>query len=72
MNDPQDRLGELHNAEVYWTARAMREQGSHFFQKLGEALERADAANRRKIYAAWTEELYDFYQRGLLLAQTEE
>lgn len=72
MTDTQDRLSELLHAEVYWTARAMREQGSHFFQKLGEALERADAGNRRKIYATWTEELYDFYRRGVLLAQTEE
>ena len=50
----------------------MREQGSHFFQKLGEALERADAGNRRKIYETWLSEVYDFYQRGLILAQREE
>ncbi|AFZ68892.1 hypothetical protein [Deinococcus peraridilitoris] len=70
--ETEQRLHELMHAEVYWTARAMREQGSHFFQKLGEALERADAHNRRKIYQTWTEELLDFYRRGLQLAATEE
>lgn len=50
----------------------MREQGSAFFQKLGEALERADARNRRKIYETWTHEVYDFYRRGLQLVQSEE
>ena len=49
----------------------MREQGSNFFQKLGEALERADPVNRRKLYETWTDELYDFYRRGLNLAARE-
>jgi len=71
MTDREAKLHELLKADVYWTARAMREQGSHFFQKLGEALERADAANRRKLYETWTDETHDFLQRGRLLAERE-
>ncbi|KQR08887.1 hypothetical protein [Deinococcus sp. Leaf326] len=58
-------------APTYWTARALREQGSRFYRALGEALEAADAANRRRLYAGWTGELWDFYERGLRLAELE-
>ena len=67
-----DQLSRLLDAEPYWIARAMKEQGSHFFQKLGEALERADVRNRRLIYETWTEELAEFHRRGLVLATREE
>ncbi|MEF2277882.1 hypothetical protein V3W47_06185 [Deinococcus sp. YIM 134068] len=67
-----DRLQVLLNSEPYWTARAMREQGSRFFRALGEALDAADPGNRRRIYATWTDEVWDFYGRGLRLAREEE
>ncbi|WP_288480294.1 hypothetical protein [uncultured Deinococcus sp.] len=59
-------------APTYWTARALREQGSRFYRALGEALEAADATNRRRLYAGWTDEFWDFYGRGLRLAELEE
>ncbi|MBB5295091.1 hypothetical protein E5F05_12760 [Deinococcus metallilatus] len=67
----EDRLQTLLHSEPYWTARAMREQGSRFYRALGEALEAADLANRRRIYEGWTAELWDFYQRGLRLEEAE-
>lgn len=63
---------ELEAAEVYWLARVMQIQGSRFYAHLGAALEAADLANRRKIYAAWTEELYAFELRARELAAQEE
>ena len=66
------RVGTLMAAPTYWTARALREQGSRFYRALGEALEAADAANRRRIYAGWTDEVWDFYERGRRLAEQEE
>lgn len=66
------RLSILMAAPTYWTARALREQGSRFYRALGEALEAADAANRRRIYAGWTDEIWDFYGRGRRLAEQEE
>ena len=59
------------NAPTYWTARAMQEQGSRFFQALGLALEAADLTNRRLIYRTWPAECWDFYSRGQVLALTE-
>ena len=67
----EDRLQILLASEGYWTARALREQGSRFFRALGEALDAADALNRRRIYATWTEEVWDFYERGLRLEAAE-
>lgn len=67
----EDRLPTLLASETYWTARAMREQGSRFYRALGAALEAADLTNRRRIYEAWTEELWDFYKRGLRLEAAE-
>ncbi|MFC4425529.1 hypothetical protein [Deinococcus navajonensis] len=66
-----DRLTTLLGSEPYWTARAMQEQGSRFYRALGAALEAADAVNRRRIYATWTDEVWDFYQRGQRLEAAE-
>lgn len=68
---PNPTPAELLAAPTYWTARAMQEQGSRFFQALGQALEAADLGNRRLIYQTWPAECGDFYRRGLLLAQAE-
>lgn len=68
----QEQQHELRDAEVYWVAKAMQEQGSRFFRALGLALEAADLTNRRTIYATWSLECWDFYQRGKVLAQKEE
>ncbi|SMB92309.1 hypothetical protein [Deinococcus hopiensis] len=68
---PEDRLHVLLRSQGYWTARAMREQGSRFFRALGEALDAADATNKRRIYEAWTNEVWDFYERGLRLEAAE-
>ncbi len=70
--ETQSRLRTLLTSEPYWTARAMQEQGSRFFRALGLALEAADATNRRLIYQTWTDGVWEFYQRGLHLAQHEE
>lgn len=59
-------------SEHYWTARAMKEQGSRFYRAMGEALDAADAQNRRLIYQTWPEALWDFYQRGLILEKQEK
>lgn len=66
-----DRLSVLLASEPYWTARAMQEQGSRFYRALGQALEAADAVNRRLIYQTWTDAVWDFYGRGLRLAHAE-
>ncbi|MFC3859742.1 hypothetical protein ACFOPQ_03055 [Deinococcus antarcticus] len=66
-----DQLRELLASEPYWTAKAMQEQGSRFYRAMGTALEAADAVNRRRIYEVWTSECFDFYQRGLRLAEAE-
>lgn len=66
-----DRLQTLLRSEPYWTVRAMREQGSRFYRALGDALEAANLGNRRRIYATWTDELWDFYERGLRLEEAE-
>ena len=71
VSDPADRLNVLLHAEPHWTARAMQEQGSRFYRAMGTALEAADAVNRRRIYEVWTSECFDFYQRGLRLAEAE-
>ncbi|MFC4453168.1 hypothetical protein [Deinococcus sonorensis] len=65
------QVEQMMRGERYWTARAMQEQGSRFFQALGHALEAADRANERRIYESWTAECWDFYQRGLTLAAAE-
>ena len=67
----ESRLPILLASETYWTARAMREQGSRFYRALGEALEAADLGNRRRLYEGWTDELWDFYGRGLRLEEAE-
>ena len=36
-----------------------------------QGLDAADAVNRRLIYETWTDEVWDFYQRGLVLEQNE-
>lgn len=69
MTDP--RVQTLLTSESYWTARAMREQGSRFYRALGEALEAADLGNRRRLYAGWTDDFWDFYERGLRLEESE-
>lgn len=68
---PEDRLARLMAAEPYWTARAMQEQGSRFYAALGQALDAADLRNRRLLYVTWPDEIWDFYERGLLLAAAE-
>jgi hypothetical protein len=69
---PLDELQILLTAPVYWTAQAMQEQGSRFFQHLGAALFAADPANRRRIYETWPEACWDFYRRGLTLQAEQE
>ncbi|WP_221088873.1 hypothetical protein [Deinococcus aquaedulcis] len=66
LTPPQQQ--ELEQAPVYWTARAMQEQGSRFYRALGEALEAADAQNRRLILRTWPAACWDFYERGQRLA----
>jgi hypothetical protein len=66
-----EQLNEMEHAGVYWTARALQEQGSRFYRALGAALEAADAANRRLIYRTWPDALWDFYRRGQRLAAQE-
>ena len=61
------QLEVLLKAGVYWTARAMQEQGSRFYARLGAALEAADRENRRLIYATWPDACWDFHLRGLEL-----
>ncbi|MGI8748131.1 MAG: hypothetical protein ACR2J4_07285 [Deinococcus sp.] len=51
----------------YLTARAMQEQGSRFYARLGAALEAADRENCRLIYATWPDACWDFHLRGLAL-----
>ena len=69
---PESRLDTLLAAPGYWTARAMQEQGSRFYQAIGMALNAADAHNRRLIYATWPDECWDFYQRGRILEAAGE
>ena len=69
MTDP--RVQTLLTSETYWTARALREQGSRFYRALGDALDAADLGNRRRLYETWTVELWDFYGRGLRLEEAE-
>ena len=71
MTDP-DRLTTLLASEPYWTAQAMQAQGSRFYRALGTALEAADATNRRRLYETWPGEFWDFYPRGLELAEAGE
>lgn len=71
MTPAPEQLGVLLLSEHYWTARAMQQQGSRFYRALGQALEAADAVNRRLIYQTWPEACWDFYQRGLRLAEVE-
>ena len=66
-----DQLATMLSAPGYWTARAMQEQGSRFFQAIGAALDASDMQNRRRIYQTWPAECWDFYQRGLLLEARE-
>ncbi|PTA69729.1 hypothetical protein [Deinococcus arcticus] len=63
---------ELEQAPVYWTARAMQAQGSRFYRALGEALNAADATNRRLILRTWPAACWDFYERGRRLAADGE
>lgn len=75
VTDSPDRalqLRTLMDAPIYWTARAMQEQGSRFFQALGMALEAADLSNRRLIFQTWPAECWDFYGRGQVLAAAEQ
>ena len=69
---PENQLAVLTAQPPYWTARAMQEQGSRFFQHLGAALAAADLANRRLIFQTWPGECWDFYQRGLALQHHAE
>lgn len=64
-------LSTLLASEPYWTALAMKTQGSRFFRALGEALDAADGMNRRRIYETWTDEVLEFYRRGLRLEAAE-
>jgi len=66
-----EQTQELHASEIYWTARAMQEQGSRFYRALGDALHAADAANRRLILTTWPDACWDFYRRGLRLRAAE-
>ncbi len=66
-----EQLNEMERAGVYWTARALQEQGSRFYRALGAALEAADASNRRLVYRTWPDALWDFYRRGQQLAAQE-
>lgn len=70
MTDEQ-RVDILMQSEPYWTALAMKEQGSRFFRCLGAALDAADAVNRRLIYETWLDALWDFYGRGQRLEAAE-
>ncbi|NTX99370.1 hypothetical protein [Deinococcus sp. JMULE3] len=70
MITPEQRQ-ELRTSEVYWTARAMQEQGSRFYRALGDALHAADAMNRTLILDTWPDACWDFYQRGLRLRAAE-
>jgi len=70
--DAERRVQVLMRSVTYWTARAMQEQGSRFYRAIGQALDAADAGNRRVIYAAWPDECWDFYLRGLTLQAQEE
>ncbi|PNY80013.1 hypothetical protein [Deinococcus koreensis] len=70
MPDPH-ALKTLLASEPYWTALAMKTQGSRFFRALGEALDAADAPNRRRLYETWPDELLEFYRRGLRLEAAE-
>lgn len=70
MTEPS-ALSTLLASEPYWTALAMKTQGSRFFRALGEALDAADALNRRRIYETWTEEVWEFYRRGRRLEAAE-
>lgn len=63
----EERLQTLMEAESYWTALAMKEQGSRFYRAIGDALSAADALNRRLIYETWLDTIWDFYLRGLRL-----
>ncbi|GAA5435708.1 hypothetical protein [Deinococcus aquaticus] len=67
----EEQHAQMMEAGVYWTARAMQEQGSRFYRALGEALEAADAGNRRLIYRTWPDALWDFHGRGQVLAARE-
>lgn len=67
----EDRLTALLGSEVYWTALAMKQQGSRFYRALGEALEAADGPNRRLLYQTWPDALWDFYLRGRRLEAGE-
>jgi len=71
-SSPEDQLAALSAQPPYWTAHAMQEQGSRFFQHLGAARAAADLANRRRIFQTWPSECWDFYQRGLALEQSAE
>ncbi len=72
MGTENSKLAILYRSEPYWTARAMQEQGSQFFQHLGAALQAADLSNRYRIFEGWAVECWDFYQRGLELQKGEE
>lgn len=72
MGTENSKMATLYRSEPYWTARAMQEQGSQFFQHLGAALQAADKANRIRILETWSVECWDFYQRGLELQKREE
>jgi hypothetical protein len=66
-----ERLTILLTSETYWTALALRTQGSRFYRALGDALDAADAVNRRKLYETWPDAFWDFHARGLRLRAGE-
>ncbi len=59
-----DHLAELLSAEPYRVSVAMRRLGSHFYRALADALDRADARNRRLLLETWAEPIWALYDRG--------
>ena len=56
----------------YWTIQAMKCGGGSFVQALGEAAQRADDDNLRRIKDAWPEYWEGYEKRGEQLRQQQE